>query len=125
MFVESNITINPSFFTDYVFENCEVYAYIYNSNHSFVDKIPLEFFEGNTWNLNCSCDFLVEDNYYVFVRLHFEGEDYHSFRSNVDYYSQESIQENNNRLKLSLSIALPLIVVSLSTAFLVFRRIRR
>ncbi|MHA2309714.1 MAG: hypothetical protein ACXABJ_10580, partial [Candidatus Heimdallarchaeaceae archaeon] len=125
MLVKCNITINPSFFTDYVFENCDVYAYIYNSNHSFVDKNPLEFYEGNTWKLNCTCDFLEEDNYYVYVRLHFEGEDFHSFRSNVDYHSQESIQENKFRLKLSLGISIPLVVVFLSNSFIIFKRIRR
>jgi hypothetical protein len=125
IFVKSNITINPSFFTDYVFENCEVFAYIYDSTHGYVDRVPMYLLEGKTWILNCTCDFLEDDNYYVYVRLFFDEEDYHSFRSNVDYHTKISVQEDNFRLRLSLGIALPVIAISLSSSFLIIRRIRK
>ena len=125
IYVECNITISPIVFRDFVYENAQFYAFIYNASHHFINKTHLELLNGNTWILNTSCSDLQNGHYYVFVRVLFEGDYYNSFRSNHEYYNPKTTikQRKNISLIIGLSVSASVLTIGPSTYFIIKKKI--
>lgn len=123
LYVECNISVNPNIFSNYISSYGETYAYFYNSTHHYINRTVLTKQNPETWKTNITTTFLKKGQYYVYIRLIFEGKTYNSFRSNVVLYtfSEESTISN---IKIYIPIISSIGVIMIVTPLLI-RLIKR